>query len=109
MTIPWLVGAIFLKAGGILSDRLYKKTGSGRIARANLIWVTQALAGTFFILLSFADSLWMATLFLSLGLGFGLMAQPALADHQIHFFSIGIYGNSLLSKTSSGRLSPAKT
>ncbi len=83
LTIPWLVGAIFLKAGGILSDWLYKKTGSGRIARANLIWVTQALAGTFFVLLSCADSLWTATFFLSLGLGFGLMAQPA-------FFSVNI-------------------
>ena len=27
LTIPWLVGAIFLKAGGILSDYLYKKQG----------------------------------------------------------------------------------
>ena len=83
LSVPWLVGAIFLKGGGILSDWLYKKTGSGRIARAHLIWISQAVAGTFFVLLSFADSLVMATLFLSLGLGFGLMSQPS-------FFSVNI-------------------
>lgn len=83
LTIPWLVGAIFLKIGGFLSDFLYKKTGSGRLARSHLIWVSQLLAAIFFVLLSFTTTLAPSIIFLSLGLGFGLMPQPA-------FFSVNI-------------------
>ena len=83
LTIPWLVGALFLKAGGIISDHLYRKTGSRRLARSHLIWVSQLLAAIFFVLLSFTDTLALSLVFLSLGLGFGLMPQPA-------FFSINI-------------------
>ncbi|MGB7979040.1 MAG: MFS transporter [Chlamydiales bacterium] len=83
LTIPWLVGALFLKAGGILSDYLYRKTGSGRFARSHLIWVSQLLAAIFFVLLSYTHTLGLSILFLSLALGFGLMPQPA-------FFSINI-------------------
>jgi sugar phosphate permease len=83
LTIPWLVGALFLKAGGVISDYLYRKTGSGRLARAHLIWTSQLLAAFFFVLLSFTDTLGLSIVFLSLGLGFGLMPQPA-------FFSVNI-------------------
>lgn len=83
LTIPWLVGAAFLKLGGIISDYLYVKTGKSRIARSHVIWVSQSLAAIFFLLLSFTDTLGLSILFLSLGLGFGLMPQPA-------FFSINI-------------------
>lgn len=83
LTIPWLVGAIFLKAGGILSDWLYKKTNSSRLARSHLIWSSQLLAAISFVCLSFTDTLGLSIFFLSLGLGFGLMPQPA-------FFSINI-------------------
>lgn len=83
LTIPWLVGALFLKAGGIISDYLYRKTGSGRLARSHLIWVSQLLAAVFFVLLSYTTTLGMSIFFLSLALGFGLMPQPA-------FFSINI-------------------
>ena len=83
LTIPWLVGAVFLKLGGFLSDYLYKKTGSGRLARSHLIWVSQLLAALFFVLLSFTTTLFPSILFLSLALGFGLMPQPA-------FFSVNI-------------------
>ncbi len=83
LSIPWLVGAIFLKAGGIISDALYKKTGNGRMARSYLIWVSQLIAGICFILLSYTSTLSMSLIFLSLGLGFGLMSQPA-------FFSVNI-------------------
>lgn len=83
LTIPWLVSAIFLKAGGILSDWLYRKTGSSRLARAHVIWSTQLLAAIFFVLLSFTHTLGMSLVFLSLGLGFGMMPQPA-------FFSTNI-------------------
>lgn len=83
LTIPWLVGAVFLKAGGFLSDWLYKKTGSTRIGRSHLIWSSQLLAAIFFVLLSYTHSLGFSLVFLSLGLGFGLMPQPA-------FFSTNI-------------------
>jgi sugar phosphate permease len=83
LTIPWLVGAVFLKAGGILSDYLYKKTGSSRLARSHVIWSSQLLAAICFVILSYTHSLGLSILFLSLGLGFGLMPQPA-------FFSINI-------------------
>jgi len=83
LMIPWLVGAIFLKLGGIISDKIYKKTLSSRFARAHLIWVSQLLAAIFFVCLSFADSLVLSLTFLSLGLGFGLMPQSA-------FFSVNI-------------------
>ena len=57
LTIPWLVGAIFLKAGGILSDYLYKKTHSSRLARSHVIWSSQLLAAINFVLLSYTSSL----------------------------------------------------
>jgi ACS family hexuronate transporter-like MFS transporter len=83
LTIPWLCAAVFLKAGGIISDRLYQKTGSSRLARSHLIWSSQLLAAIFFVLLGFTHSLSFSLIFLSLGLGFGFMPQPA-------FFSINI-------------------
>ena len=83
LTIPWLVGALFLKIGGIISDSLYKKTQSGRIARSHLIWISQLLAAICFVALGFTHSLTLSLVFLSLGLGFGLMPQPA-------FFSVNI-------------------
>lgn len=83
LTIPWLVGAVFLKLGGVLSDYLYNRTGSGRLARSHIIWISQLLAALFFVLLSFTTTLGFSILFLSLGLGFGLMPQPA-------FFSVNI-------------------
>ena len=83
LTIPWLVASLFLKAGGIISDWLYKKTGSSRLARSHLIWVSQLLAAVFFVILGFTHSLGYSILFLSLGLGFGFMTQPA-------FFSVNI-------------------
>lgn len=83
LTIPWLVGALFMKAGGILSDYLYRKTHSSRLARSHLIWASQLLAAICFVALSFTNTLGLSIFFLSLGLGFGLMPQPA-------FFSINI-------------------
>ncbi len=83
LTIPWLVGAIFLKAGGFISDWLYRKTGNRRLARSHLIWSSQLLAAISFVILGFTDSLGLSIFFLSLGLGFGLMPQPA-------FFSVNI-------------------
>ena len=83
LTIPWLTGALFLKVGGIISDHLYKKTGRHRLARSHLIWGSQLLAALCFVIISFTSTLGLSILFLSLGLGFGLMPQSA-------FFSVNI-------------------
>lgn len=83
LTIPWLVGAVFLKAGGFLSDWIYNKTGSSRHGRSHIIWSSQLLATIFFVLLSFTNTLGLSIFYLSLGLGFGLLPQPA-------FFSTNI-------------------
>lgn len=83
LTIPWLVSAVFLKVGGFLSDHLYKKTGKSRLARSHIIWISQLLAAVFFVLMGYTQTLGLSLLFLSLGLGFGMMPQPA-------FFSINI-------------------
>ncbi|NGX59301.1 MAG: Hexuronate transporter [Chlamydiae bacterium] len=83
LTIPWMVGCVFLKAGGFLSDWLYNKTGSSRFGRSHIIWSSQLLATIFFVLLSFTTTLGLSIFYLSLGLGFGLLPQPA-------FFSTNI-------------------
>lgn len=83
LTIPWLVSAVFLKMGGVISDTLYKKTGSSRLSRSHLIWSSQLLAAVCFLILGFSNSLTHSIIFLSLGLGFGMMAQSA-------FFSVNI-------------------
>ena len=74
---PWLTAAIMLTAAGWLSDYLWKKTGSFRVARSHLIWTCQLLSGLCFIPVVMAPSLPMAILFLSLGLGFGLAPNAA--------------------------------
>lgn len=83
LTIPWLVSAVFLKVGGFLSDHFYKKTGKSRLARSHIIWISQLLAAVFFVMMGFTQTLGLSILYLSLGLGFGMMPQPA-------FFSINI-------------------
>ncbi|MBS0620165.1 MAG: MFS transporter [Verrucomicrobia bacterium] len=83
LTIPWLICAAFLKSGGFISDWLYKRTGSRRLSRSHVIWVSQLLSAIFFLLLSTTHTLGLSIVFLSLGLGFGFMPQAA-------FFSTNI-------------------
>lgn len=78
LVIPWLVAAGMLAAAGFLSDYLWKKTGSVRISRSHLIWVCQLLSALCFVpIVMFPHSLDVAMVFLSLGLGFGLMPNAA--------------------------------
>ncbi len=74
---PWLTAAIMLMSAGFLSDWLWKKTGSMRIARSHLIWICQLLSGICFIPVLFNQNLTMSIIFISLGLGFGLMPNAA--------------------------------
>ena len=83
LTIPWACGAIFLKLGGILSDLIYKKTGSFRFARSHLIWGSQLLAAVFFVLVTCTSSLNLCLTFLTFAVGFALFPQSI-------FFSVNI-------------------
>ena len=70
---PWLTSAVLLFMAGRLSDYIWHKTGSLRKARTHMIWICQLISGLCFIPLMFNPSLEQALLFISLGLGFGMM------------------------------------
>jgi ACS family hexuronate transporter-like MFS transporter len=71
---PWLTAAIMLALAGFLSDFLWVKTGSMRIARSHMIWVCQLISGLCFVpLLFLGKDLHLSLLMISLGIGFGLM------------------------------------
>ena len=72
LMVPWMTAAIMLTAAGFLSDYLWKKTGSIRIARSHLIWSCQLLSALCLLPVVLVHSLPVAIVFLSLGLGFGL-------------------------------------
>jgi sugar phosphate permease len=74
---PWLTAAILLPAAGWLSDWLFEKTGSMRIARSHLIWICQLLSLLCFIPLLYVHSLNFTIVMISLGVGFGLMPNSA--------------------------------
>lgn len=77
LMMPWLTAAVMLTGAGFLSDYLWKKTGSLRIARSHLMWVCQLLSAICFIPVVMAPTLDIAMIFLSLGLGFGLAPNAA--------------------------------
>ncbi len=77
LMVPWLTAAVMLTAAGFLSDYLWRRTGSVRIARSHLIWVCQLLSGLCFIPIVLFHSLDIAMVCLSLGIGFGLMPNAA--------------------------------
>lgn len=72
---PWLTAMIFLLAGGFISDWLWRKTKSTRLARSHLIWITQILSAICFLPVIFVHSLPVAIISISLGLGFASMAN----------------------------------
>jgi sugar phosphate permease len=72
LVYPWLTAALMLASTGWISDRIWNKTGSIRMARSHVIWICQLLSALCFIPVVLTHSLPVAILFLSLGLGFGL-------------------------------------
>lgn len=74
---PWLTAAVLLLNAGWLSDWLFKKTGSLRIARSHMIWSCQLLSALCFIPVMFSPSLELAITMISLGIGLGLMPNAA--------------------------------
>lgn len=77
LVLPWLTAAILIMVGGSLSDWLWKKTASLRIARSHLIWISQLLSAVAFIPVVFCHSLVIAIIGISLGVGFGMMPNAA--------------------------------
>lgn len=78
LVMPWLTAAVMLAGAGFISDYLWRKTGSIRIARSHMIWICQLLSALCFIpIVVFPQSLTVAMVFLSLGIGFGLMPNSA--------------------------------
>ncbi|MDX2107026.1 MAG: MFS transporter [Candidatus Melainabacteria bacterium] len=74
---PWLTSAIMLMSAGFLSDYIWKKTGSMRKSRSHMIWICQLLSGICFIPVMYVHDVNLSLLFISLGLGFGLMPNAA--------------------------------
>jgi ACS family hexuronate transporter-like MFS transporter len=74
---PWLTAAVLLAIAGFLSDYLWKKTHSIRIARSHMIWICQLISGLCFLPVIFVHSLPVAITFISLGVGIGLMPNAA--------------------------------
>jgi nitrate/nitrite transporter NarK len=77
LVVPWLSAAIMLAFAGWLSDYLWRKTGSIRIARSHMIWVCQLLSALCLIGVVNVHSLPLGVTFLSLGLAFGLMPNAS--------------------------------
>ena len=74
---PWLTAGILLASAGFLSDWLWRKTGSARIARSHMIWICQLLSAICFVPVVFTSDLTVAIASISLGVGFGLMPNSA--------------------------------
>ena len=77
VTAIWLPATILLPAAGFLSDYLWKKTGSMRIARSHQIWICQLLCAICFFAVTQVHSLPIATALISAGLGIGLAPNAA--------------------------------
>lgn len=77
LILPWMVGTVAILIGGFLSDWLWHRTHSIRIARSHLIWVCQMLSALSFVPILFTDSVNIAAACISLGIGFGLMPNAA--------------------------------
>jgi nitrate/nitrite transporter NarK len=75
---PWIVAATFMLAGGWLSDYLWKKTNSLRVARSYLIGSGLMLSGLCFIPMIFSQGLVWDLVWLSLGLGFAFILHPPI-------------------------------
>jgi ACS family hexuronate transporter-like MFS transporter len=74
---PWITATLLLLLGGFLSDVIWRKTKSIRLARSYLIWICQALSAFCFLPLLFYPSLPIAMLAITFGIGFGMMPNAA--------------------------------
>lgn len=77
LILPWAVATVLILIGGALSDWLWTRTKSIRLARSHLIWVCQLLSVLCFIPVLTTPSLPVTAIGISLGIGLGLMPNAA--------------------------------
>ncbi len=77
LTLPWLTAAIFVILGGVISDHIWAKTQRIRLARSYLILSSLLISALSFIVVVYANSLTVAAIGLSLGVGFAFMPNAA--------------------------------
>ncbi len=75
---PWICAAIFMLVGGWLSDYLWKKTSSLRIARSTLIGSGLLMSGLCLIPIIYSQGLVWDLAWLSLALGFASALHPPI-------------------------------
>lgn len=75
---PWICAALFMLVGGWLSDHLWKRTSSLRIARSSIIGSGVLLSGLCMIPIVFSQGLWWDIAWLSLALGFASAQHPPI-------------------------------
>jgi len=78
LIFPWASSTFFILLGGWVSDALWRKTRSLRIARIWTIGVGMILSGLSFFAIKFSDTLEYDILYLSLGLGFAFFANAPM-------------------------------
>jgi MFS family permease len=82
LVAPWLLATILILLCGWWSDHLWRKYNSLRIARSYLIAGSQILAALCFIPVVMVHSPMIAIIFISFGIGFGMM--PNAAFYALH-------------------------
>lgn len=75
---PWIFAALFMLIGGWMSDYLFKKTSSLRLARSTLIGSGLLLSGLCMIPIMFSQGLIWDLTWLSLALGFASSLHPPI-------------------------------
>jgi MFS family permease len=68
---------VLLPLAGTLSDWLWVKTGSRQVSRSHLICVCQLISGLAYVPILFNPPLSLAIVFISIGVGFGMMPNAA--------------------------------
>ncbi len=86
LTIPWAVGTLFLLFGGWVSDRIYQRKGSSRLARVLPIGVGMLLAGLSFFTTAPSHHLALDLTLLSLGMGFAFFCNAPIFSLNIDLF-----------------------
>lgn len=77
LMIPWLTATLMIILGGSISDWVWVKTQNIRSSRSMLICLSQLLSAVFWIPVVLSHSFYISLLFISLGLGFGLLPMSA--------------------------------
>jgi MFS family permease len=76
-SIPWLATIVMAICVAILSDYLWRRYQSLRLARSCIIWMGLLLSSCGFIIVVLSQSLWMCIVGLSLGIGFCVATNSA--------------------------------